>query len=93
MKVKPGSTTNIQKNAKSSESHGLGDSDSDDEGDIVFDPTPLYKQILEFLKPGETVSKTLCRLGKHNCYYATCIFKIINKYKLSQSTQAKVKRN
>jgi len=44
----------------------LGDSDSDDEGDIMFDPIPLYKQILEYLKPGETVSKTLCRLGKRN---------------------------
>lgn len=64
VQVKPGSTTNIQKNTKSSESHGLGDSDSDDEGDIMFDPIPLYKQILEFLKPGETVSKALCRLGK-----------------------------
>ncbi|XP_011266585.1 CD2 antigen cytoplasmic tail-binding protein 2 homolog isoform X1 [Camponotus floridanus] len=64
VQVKPGSTTNIQKSAKSSENHGLGDSDSDDEEDIMFDPIPLYKQILEFLKPGETVSKALCRLGK-----------------------------
>jgi len=44
----------------------LGDSDSDDEGDIMFDPIPLYKEILEYLKPGETVSRTLCRLGKDN---------------------------
>ncbi|XP_029168246.1 CD2 antigen cytoplasmic tail-binding protein 2 homolog [Nylanderia fulva] len=65
VQVKPGSTTNVQKKVKSNESHGLGDSDSDsDAGDIMFDPIPLYKQILEFLKPGETVSKTLCRLGK-----------------------------
>jgi len=42
----------------------LGDSDSDDEEDIMFDPIPLYKQILEYLKPGESVSKALCRLGK-----------------------------
>ncbi|KAG5320089.1 CD2B2 protein, partial [Acromyrmex charruanus] len=64
VQVKPGSTTNLQKSTKSSKSYGLGDSDSDDEGDIMFDPIPLYKQILEYLKPGETVSKTLCRLGK-----------------------------
>ncbi|XP_012064503.1 PREDICTED: CD2 antigen cytoplasmic tail-binding protein 2 homolog [Atta cephalotes] len=64
VQVKPGSTTNLQKSIKSSKSYGLGDSDSDDEGDIMFDPIPLYKQILEYLKPGETVSKTLCRLGK-----------------------------
>jgi len=53
----------MQKNVKSSQ--GLGDSDSDDEGDIMFDPILLYKQILEYLKPGESVSKTLCRLGKY----------------------------
>ncbi|XP_011170932.2 CD2 antigen cytoplasmic tail-binding protein 2 homolog [Solenopsis invicta] len=64
VQIKPGSTTNVQKSTKSSKSHGLGDSDSDDDGDIMFDPIPLYKQILEYLKPGETVSKTLCRLGK-----------------------------
>ncbi|XP_011868035.1 PREDICTED: CD2 antigen cytoplasmic tail-binding protein 2 homolog [Vollenhovia emeryi] len=63
VQVKPDST-NAQKSTKSSENTGLGDSDSDDEGDILFDPIPLYKQILEYLKPGETVSKTLCRLGK-----------------------------
>ncbi|XP_024877126.1 CD2 antigen cytoplasmic tail-binding protein 2 homolog isoform X1 [Temnothorax curvispinosus] len=63
VQIKPGST-NVKKSTKSSESPGLGDSDSDDEGDIMFDPIPLYKQILEYLKPGETVSKTLCRLGK-----------------------------
>lgn len=69
LQIKP-STTNAQKDTESSEIHGLGDSDSnsdsDDEGDIMFDPTPLYKQILEYLKPGESVSKTLCRLGKHS---------------------------
>jgi len=63
IQIKPGST-NVEKNTKSSKSHGLGESDSDDEEDIVFDPIPLYKQIIEYLKPGETVSKTLCRLGK-----------------------------
>lgn len=30
----------------------------------MFDSTPLYKQMLEYLKPGETVSRALCRLGK-----------------------------
>jgi len=64
VRIKPGSTSNIKKSTKSSESHGLGDSDSDDEEDIMFDPIPLYKQIIEYLKPGETVSRTLCRLGK-----------------------------
>ncbi|CAD6238500.1 GSCOCG00008461001-RA-CDS [Cotesia congregata] len=47
---------------------GLGDSDSDDDDDNVtsglFDPTELYRQILEYLQPRETVSKALCRLGK-----------------------------
>lgn len=66
LQVKSGSATNVQKSAKSGESHALGDSDSDDEEDIMFDPIPLYKQILEYLKPGETISKTLCRLGKCN---------------------------
>ncbi|XP_032674728.1 CD2 antigen cytoplasmic tail-binding protein 2 homolog [Odontomachus brunneus] len=62
IQVKPCSTTK-QKDTKSNEAHGLGDSDSD-EGDVMFDSTPLYKQMLEYLKPGETVSKALCRLGK-----------------------------
>lgn len=30
----------------------------------MFNPTQIYKQILEYLQPGETVSKALCRLGK-----------------------------
>lgn len=63
LQVKPNSSANARKNVKSNP--GLADSDSDDEGDIMFDPIPLYKQILEYLKPGESVSKTLCRLGKH----------------------------
>lgn len=63
LQVKPDSSIKARKNVKSS--HGLADSDSDDDGDIMFDPIPLYKQILEYLKPGESVSKTLCRLGKH----------------------------
>ncbi|EZA56293.1 CD2 antigen cytoplasmic tail-binding protein 2 homolog isoform X2 [Ooceraea biroi] len=66
VQVKPDSSTKTRKNVKSS--HGLADSDSDSdsdaEGDIMFDPIPLYKQILEYLRPGESVSKTLCRLGK-----------------------------
>ncbi|XP_011702039.1 PREDICTED: CD2 antigen cytoplasmic tail-binding protein 2 homolog isoform X1 [Wasmannia auropunctata] len=65
VQIKPSSATDVQKSTKSGENHGLGDSgSSDDEGDIMFDPIPLYRQILEYLKPGETVSRTLCRLGK-----------------------------
>lgn len=60
LQVKPSSTTK-QKDTKSNEAHGLGDSDTDEED--MFDSTPLYKQMLEYLKPGETVSKALCRLG------------------------------
>lgn len=54
------------------------DSDSDEDGpDIMFDPTQLYKQILEYLKPGETVSKALCRLGMFESirfYFKECVF-------------------
>lgn len=64
VQVKPTSTSNVQMITNSDETRGLGDSDSDDDEDIMFDPIPLYKQILEYLRPGETVSKTLCRLGK-----------------------------
>lgn len=65
MQIKPSSTASIKKDTESREKHGLADSDSDEEGpDIMFNPTRLYKQILEYLKPGETVSKALCRLGK-----------------------------
>ncbi|XP_031844502.1 CD2 antigen cytoplasmic tail-binding protein 2 homolog holn1 [Nomia melanderi] len=65
MQIKPSSTASTKKGNKSSAKHGLADSDSDDEGpDIMFNPVHLYKQILEYLKPGETVSKALCRLGK-----------------------------
>lgn len=53
------------KTKPNNEKRGLADSDSsDEEPDFMFDPTSLYKQILEYLKPGETVSKALCRLGK-----------------------------
>ncbi|XP_014204528.1 CD2 antigen cytoplasmic tail-binding protein 2 homolog isoform X1 [Copidosoma floridanum] len=38
--------------------------ESDGEDGFMFDPTNLYKQILEYLKPGESVSKALVRLGK-----------------------------
>lgn len=76
LQVKPTSTSNVQKITNSDETRGLGDSDSDDDEDIMFDPIPLYKQILEYLRPGETVSKTLCRLGKYNslveCVYSLC---------------------
>lgn len=66
VQIKPSSTTaSVKKESEQSESHGLADSDSEDEGqDIMFDPVQIYKQILEYLKPGETVSKALCRLGK-----------------------------
>ncbi|XP_020292835.1 CD2 antigen cytoplasmic tail-binding protein 2 homolog [Pseudomyrmex gracilis] len=62
VQIKSSSTT--QEPVKSNKNHGLADSDSDDDGDVMFDPIPLYKTMLEYLKPGETVSKTLCRLGK-----------------------------
>ncbi|XP_076755480.1 CD2 antigen cytoplasmic tail-binding protein 2 homolog holn1 [Xylocopa sonorina] len=65
MQIKPSSTASVKKKSESSKKHGLADSDSDDEGlDIMFNPTQFYKQILEYLQPGETVSKALCRLGK-----------------------------
>lgn len=47
------------------------DSDSDGGVDFMFDPNPLYKQILEYLKPGETVSRALCRLGWLWIYFNT----------------------
>uniref|UniRef100_A0A0C9RRT9 CG5198 protein n=1 Tax=Fopius arisanus TaxID=64838 RepID=A0A0C9RRT9_9HYME len=49
---------------KNEEEKGLADSDSEEEPGVMFDPIPLYKQILSYLNPGETVSKALCRLGK-----------------------------
>ncbi|XP_076654656.1 CD2 antigen cytoplasmic tail-binding protein 2 homolog holn1 [Halictus rubicundus] len=61
MQIKPSSTIRVKKENKSS---GLADSDSEDDTDIMFNPVHLYKLILEYLKPGETVSKALCRLGK-----------------------------
>ncbi|XP_066593547.1 CD2 antigen cytoplasmic tail-binding protein 2 homolog [Prorops nasuta] len=65
VQIKP-STTNVKQKDEGSESKGLAESGSDsDEGpDIMFDPTQLYRKILEFLQPTETVSKALCRLGK-----------------------------
>lgn len=56
MKSKPGTEGGAQEEECS-------DDDSDEGTDFMFDPTPLYKQILQYLKPGETVSKALCRLG------------------------------
>ncbi|XP_015609234.1 CD2 antigen cytoplasmic tail-binding protein 2 homolog [Cephus cinctus] len=66
VKIKSGGSKN---NKQKDNTHVKGladsDSDSDDDGpDIMFDPIPLYKQILGYLKPGETVSKALCRFGK-----------------------------
>lgn len=62
IKAKPASSN---KDNTKEKSHGVIDSDSDDDGsDLMFNPTQLYKQILEYLKPGETVSRALCRLGK-----------------------------
>ncbi|XP_076299577.1 CD2 antigen cytoplasmic tail-binding protein 2 homolog holn1 isoform X2 [Lasioglossum baleicum] len=61
MQIKPSSTVHVKKENKTS---GLADSDSDDDADIMFNPVHLYKLILEYLKPGETVSKALCRFGK-----------------------------
>lgn len=62
VKVQPGLAKN-RKGAKDEE-RGIADSDSDEDPDKSFDPIPLYKQIVEFLQPGETVKKALCRLGK-----------------------------
>lgn len=65
MQIKPSSTASVKKKSQSSETLGLAHSDSEDEDpDIMFNPTQVYKQILEYLQPGETVSKALCRLGK-----------------------------
>lgn len=65
MQIKPSATASVKKASEGNEKQGLADSDSDDDGpDIMFNPLQMYKQILEYLKPGETVSKALCRLGK-----------------------------
>ncbi|XP_034188512.1 CD2 antigen cytoplasmic tail-binding protein 2 homolog holn1 [Osmia lignaria lignaria] len=73
MQIKPTATPSVKKASESNEKQGLADSDSDDDDnddddddgpDIMFNPLQIYKQILEFLQPGETVSKALCRLGK-----------------------------
>ncbi|XP_057339948.1 CD2 antigen cytoplasmic tail-binding protein 2 homolog [Microplitis mediator] len=59
---------NAEKNDTVDEKNrGLADSDSDDDEslkNLSFDPTELYRQIFDYLQPGETVSKALCRLGK-----------------------------
>lgn len=48
--------------------HGLADeSDSDQEH---FDEIEIYKQLLTYMKPNETVNKTLRRLGGKCFYYA-----------------------
>lgn len=49
---------------KDSKKQNKSAGDSDEESDFMFDATPLYKEILSYLKPGESVSKALCRLGK-----------------------------
>lgn len=74
------------------EEKGLGESDSEDDADLPFDATQLYKNILEYLQPGETVSKALCRLGKSqlnkNIYgsvfnnYKYDVIEIINNIKI-----------
>lgn len=46
---------------------GLGDSSSEDEGETSlknFDIIAAYRRILEVMKPGETISRTLRRLGQ-----------------------------
>ncbi|XP_015118095.1 CD2 antigen cytoplasmic tail-binding protein 2 homolog [Diachasma alloeum] len=64
IQIKPTQSAEGTNNKKNDEENGLADSDSEEEPGVMFDPIPLYKQILEYLKPGETVSKALCRLGK-----------------------------
>lgn len=66
LQIKSGGSESAD-NKSNDKIRGLADSDSEDDEDgqnVMFDSTPLYKQILEYLKPGETVSKALCRLGK-----------------------------
>ncbi|XP_046745302.1 CD2 antigen cytoplasmic tail-binding protein 2 homolog [Diprion similis] len=68
---------------------GLADSDSeDDEQDVMFDSAPLYKKILEYLRPGETVSKALRRLGKGNKRMTTA-----ERWKKKKEAQAGVETN
>ncbi|XP_051154161.1 CD2 antigen cytoplasmic tail-binding protein 2 homolog [Leptopilina boulardi] len=64
VKVKPELAKNRKSKEKMSKGIADSDSDSDEDPDRMFDPVPLYKKILEFLQPGETVKKALCRLGK-----------------------------
>lgn len=55
--IKPRNTVKNKDNI-----HGLADeSDSDQEED--FDEIDTYKQLLTYMKPNETVNKTLRRLG------------------------------
>ena len=42
---------------------GVGESESDDDETYLYDPIPIYQQILEYLQPEETISKALRRLG------------------------------
>ncbi|XP_034936831.1 CD2 antigen cytoplasmic tail-binding protein 2 homolog [Chelonus insularis] len=69
IKIEPRTGTsedNANKDGDDNGEKGIADSESDDEAEsnLNFNPTELYKQIFEYLKPGETVSKALCRLGK-----------------------------
>ncbi|KAK0089916.1 hypothetical protein PV325_004668 [Microctonus aethiopoides] len=64
VKVKPKTGAPNEDKKMEDEEKGLGESDSEDDTDLPFDATQLYKNILEYLQPGETVSKALCRLGK-----------------------------
>ncbi|XP_063239238.1 CD2 antigen cytoplasmic tail-binding protein 2 homolog isoform X2 [Bacillus rossius redtenbacheri] len=41
----------------------VSDSDSESDGGVPFDSVPVYRQLLALMRPGETVKKTLCRLG------------------------------
>lgn len=57
----------------------MDDSYSDEEKGATFDPSPIYKEILEHMNPGETVTKALCRLGKRYVEF-TFIIKVKNFY-------------
>lgn len=51
----------VKQNSKKDEE--LKESDGDDSGSVPFDHISVYKKILEFMKPGETVAQSLRRLG------------------------------
>ncbi|XP_048514868.1 CD2 antigen cytoplasmic tail-binding protein 2 homolog isoform X2 [Athalia rosae] len=88
LQIKPGGPeTTSQKTGD--DIKGLADSDSeDDDQDTAFDSTLLYKKILEFLRPGETVSKALCRLGQGKKRMTTA-----ERWKKKKEKQAGVETN